>query len=132
MTNQVHSITDAPLRHSAEQHGRMVRYTVAMSIRVVCFILAAIVGAVWHSWWAAVFVLAAAVIPYIAVVDANAGGDRYQARRETDWLDAEPQLLTTGTEDDQDWTASPGGHQSSVIAGELMTDDDAPAQENHR
>lgn len=132
MTNQVHSITDAPLRHSAEQHGRMVRYTVAMSIRVVCFILAAVVGVVWHSWWAAVFVLAAAVLPYIAVVDANAGGDRYQARRETEGMEKQPRLLTTGGENEQDWVPSPDTHDSSVIAGELMTDDDAPSQESHR
>lgn len=132
MTNQVHSITDAPLRHSAEQHSRMVRYTVAMSIRVVCFILAAVVGVVWHSWWAAVFVLAAAVLPYIAVVNANAGGDRYLAQREGAGLEAQPQRLTTGRADDQDWASSPGRHDSSVIAGELINDDDAASRESHR
>lgn len=125
MTSQVHSITDAPLRHSAEQHTRIVRYTVAMSIRVVCFVLAAVVGVVWHSWWAAVFVLAAAVLPYVAVVNANAGGDRYQAHHEAEVLAARPQLLTSGEQ-----ASSPEDAGAPVIPGELAEDD--AEQENQR
>lgn len=136
MTSQVHSITDAPLRHSTEQHARMVRYTVAMSTRVVCFVLAAVVGVVWQSWWAAVFVAAAIVLPYVAVVDANAGGDRYQARREDEGLAPQPRRLSTGGEDlpaeprqwweeEHDGAPSPSSAEGAVISGEL-SDDDAP------
>ncbi|WP_010524496.1 DUF3099 domain-containing protein [Nesterenkonia sp. F] len=77
MTEPVHSLTDAPLRHSEEQHGRMVRYAISMGIRLVCF-LAAVVVQNWMSW---VFLAAAAVLPYIAVTVANAGTDRYQHHR---------------------------------------------------
>lgn len=133
MTSQVHSITDAPLRHSTEQHARMVRYTIAMSTRVVCFVLAAVVGVVWQSWWAAVFVAAAIVLPYVAVVDANAGGDRYQARREAEGLTTQPRRLSTGGdgppeeprqwwEEEHDAAHSPGSADGAVITGELDED----------
>lgn len=96
MSQPVHSITDAPVRHSVEQRSRMVRYTIAMSIRLVCFVAAAVVAVVWETWWALVPALAATVLPYIAVVNANAGGDRYAAQR----ADEAPQRqLSTGHED---------------------------------
>lgn len=131
MTDQVHSITDAPLKHSVEQHSRMIRYTIAMSIRIVCFVLAAVVGAVWQSWWALTLVAAAVVLPYVAVVDANAGGDRYQAARQPVSPEAQPQL-TTGHEDPvvdeqpQWWEAEDSAdaadqqNSSTVISGELV------------
>ncbi|GAB3178742.1 hypothetical protein GCM10027060_05190 [Nesterenkonia halophila] len=77
MTEPVHSLTDAPQKHSEEQHGRMVRYAISMGIRLVCF-LAAVLVQNWMSW---VFLAAAAVLPYIAVTVANAGTDRYQHHR---------------------------------------------------
>src|SRR5699024_7651649 len=96
MSQPVHSITDAPVRHSVEQRSRMVRYTIAMSIRLVCFVAAAVVAVVWETWWALVPALAATVLPYIAVVNANAGGDRYAAQR----ADEAPQRqLGTGHEE---------------------------------
>lgn len=99
MSQPVHSITDAPVKHSVEQRQRMVRYSIAMSIRLVCFIAAAVVAVVWETWWAMALVAAATVLPYTAVVSANAGGDRYMAGRQS----AErPQLqLSTGDEDSE-------------------------------
>lgn len=131
MTNPVHSITDAPLKHSVEQRSRIVRYTVAMAIRILCFILAAVVGVVWQSWWAIAFVVAAVVLPYVAVVDANAGGDRYMARREAAGLQRE-NILPVGSADaaeepqqwweDDDPSAQPPVGDATVIAGELDRD----------
>ncbi|TLP97975.1 DUF3099 domain-containing protein [Nesterenkonia salmonea] len=133
MTNPVHSITDAPLKHSVEQRARMIRYTVAMSIRIVCFILAAVVGMVWQSWWAIVFVVAAVVLPYLAVIDANAGGDRYMARREAEGLERH-NILSDGDDDlpdeplqwweEEDESPTPPSNGSpAVISGELDGDD---------
>lgn len=132
MSEHVHSITDAPLKHSVEQRGRMVRYTVAMSIRIVCFILAAVVGAVWETWWAMALVAAAVVLPYVAVVNANAGGDRYMADREA----AAPEVqagLTSGEQEPSDeplqwWEDDDAGPESQsdpqVISGERADLDD--------
>lgn len=140
MTNPVHSITDAPLKHSVEQRARMIRYTVAMSIRIVCFILAAVVGMVWQSWWAIVFVVAAVVLPYLAVIDANAGGDRYMARREAEGLERQ-NILSDGDDDlpdeplqwweEEDESPTPPSNGSpAVISGEL-DGDDADEEEPH-
>jgi hypothetical protein len=129
MTNPVHSITDAPLKHSVEQRARMIRYTVAMSIRIVCFILAAVVGVAWQSWWSIAFVVAAVVLPYIAVVDANAGGDRYMAQREAAGLEHQNILSAGGEEpdeplqwwedEDDDSAQLPPSGEPEVILGQL-------------
>lgn len=51
----------------------MRRYVLTMSIRVVCFALMVLVQPYgWYTW---VFGISAAVLPYIAVVFANAGSD---------------------------------------------------------
>ncbi len=51
----------------------MRRYLIAMGLRVVCFVLA-IVTSGWVRW---TLVVAAVVLPYIAVVLANAVGPRF-------------------------------------------------------
>jgi hypothetical protein len=48
----------------------MIKYTAAMSIRVVCIILAVMVQG-WLMW---VFFAGAVFLPYFAVVIANAAG----------------------------------------------------------
>ena len=49
-----------------------MRYLVSMGVRTACFLLAVVV----HGPLRWVFVLAAIVLPYIAVVFANAGRER--------------------------------------------------------
>jgi hypothetical protein len=61
------SITSLPLSPDEERRHRMIRYSVAMGIRVVCLIVAVIVP----GWWAAVPLIAAVFLPYFAVVVAN-------------------------------------------------------------
>jgi hypothetical protein len=47
----------------------MIKYTIAMSIRVVCLVLMLFV----HGWWLALCVAGAIILPYVAVVLANVG-----------------------------------------------------------
>ncbi len=64
-------ITDAPEPLSADISARQRRYLIAMLARTVFFILAGITGIMGILWLALIFVLAAIVLPYVAVVMAN-------------------------------------------------------------
>lgn len=65
-------ITDAPPPLAQDQAGRARRYLLQMSIRVLCFL-----GAVAVDHWSRWLLLAGAVVlPYVAVVLANAGRER--------------------------------------------------------
>lgn len=66
---EVYTITGAQRALSDEQTGRTRRYLVSMGIRTACVILAIFVPG-WPRW---VFVAGAVVLPYLAVVVANAG-----------------------------------------------------------
>lgn len=132
MSQPVHSITEAPVKHSVEQRQRMVRYTIAMSIRLVCFIAAAVVAIVWETWWALALAGAATVLPYTAVVNANAGGDRYMAARQVP--EGPQHQLATGHEEPEPrqwWEAEPeadSGSRPAVIEGEVVHE---PSSEEH-
>ncbi|MDF2562319.1 MAG: hypothetical protein K0R99_3765 [Microbacterium sp.] len=59
----------------------MRRYALTMTIRIVCFGLMVLVQPYgWYTW---VFGIAAAVLPYIAVVFANAGSDSTETAAES-------------------------------------------------
>ncbi|CAN5196358.1 hypothetical protein BH11ACT2_BH11ACT2_00200 [soil metagenome] len=64
---QTQSITSLAANPDHERHVRMVKYTTAMSIRMVCFILFFFV----HGWWLLLVGLAAVILPYLGVVAAN-------------------------------------------------------------
>ncbi len=68
----VQSVTSAPQSAADEQAQRMRRYLATMAFRVVCTLLA-IVASGWLRW---TLVGAAVVLPYFAVVMANAVGLR--------------------------------------------------------
>lgn len=69
----VPALTSLPQSPQAESDHRVRRYALTMTIRIVCFALMMFVQPYgWYTW---VFALAAAVLPYIAVVFANAGSD---------------------------------------------------------
>jgi hypothetical protein len=75
----VQSVTSAPESLAEEQAARIKRYLLTMGVRTVCFILAAVTGtrgAPWRVWGA--FALLAVVLPYIAVVMANAVSPRQE------------------------------------------------------
>ncbi|SKC82523.1 DUF3099 domain-containing protein [Krasilnikoviella flava] len=70
---EVPSITSAPEPLEEDQARRTHRYLLQMGIRVICFLGAIAVGDTWVRW---VLVVAAVVLPYSAVLFANAGRDR--------------------------------------------------------
>lgn len=72
---EVHRITAARRAHSDDQGRRMSRYLISMLIRTVCVVLVFVV----HGPARWVFVVGAVFLPYVAVVFANAGGDRRPA-----------------------------------------------------
>jgi len=70
---QVYAVTGLPASLQEEQRGRMHRYLLSMGIRTACFVLAVVALGVFH--WTVVgwiSVVGAVILPYIAVVVANA------------------------------------------------------------
>lgn len=63
-------ITSAPRSHSDEVGARQKRYLISMGIRTACFVLAIVFRGHWFMW---AFIIASFILPYIAVVMANAG-----------------------------------------------------------
>lgn len=70
------SITGAPESLAADQARRARRYLVQMGIRVVCFLLAVLLWQRVPLWVSLVLIVGAVVLPYIAVLFANAGRER--------------------------------------------------------
>lgn len=68
-SNDSISITGAQVSLTQDQKARTRRYLVSMAIRTVCFI-GAIIASGWLRW---ALVFGAVVLPYVAVVMANAG-----------------------------------------------------------
>lgn len=89
----VHRITEAQQSHAAEQHSRVLKYTISMSVRLACFIAAFFV----HGWLQWVFLAGAIVLPYIAVVIANGGADLTKRQPPAEFFEGDdPHLLTSG------------------------------------
>ena len=65
------TLTNLPLSPDEERKRRMIKYSVAMGIRVVCIFVAVLVP----GWWAAVPLMGAIFLPYFAVVIANVSSD---------------------------------------------------------
>lgn len=66
---EVYTITAAQRGLSREQVGRTRKYLISMGIRTAC-VIAAIFVPGWPKW---IFIVGAVVLPYLAVVVANAG-----------------------------------------------------------
>jgi hypothetical protein len=69
---EVHTITGARASLNDDLGPRMRRYLISMSIRTACFVLAVVCSG-WLRW---TFAALAIVLPYVAVVAANAGPRR--------------------------------------------------------
>lgn len=77
----VPAVTSLPQSPQVEADHRVRRYAITMTIRIVCFGLMVLVQPYgWYTW---VFAIAAAVLPYIAVVFANAGSDSTEVTAES-------------------------------------------------
>ncbi|HEU4667290.1 MAG TPA: DUF3099 domain-containing protein [Arthrobacter sp.] len=110
----VHSITDAATAHSEDMRQRMIKYALAMGIRMVCLILIFVVD----GWFKIVAVAGAVFLPWIAVVIAN-GSDKAEAHSDL-LLDSAPLAELEAPP-----AASAGEeHGSEVLQGELIDDDD--------
>ena len=72
------SVTTLPASPAEDRRKRMIQYTIAMSVRMVCVLLFFFV----QGWWLLVVALGAVVLPYIAVVLANNGSRRPTTRVE--------------------------------------------------
>jgi hypothetical protein len=75
---EVHSITDAAAAHSEDMRDRMIKYAVAMGIRMVCIILIFVVD----GWFKIIAIAGAVFLPWIAVVIAN-GNDKAEDHSES-------------------------------------------------
>lgn len=62
------SITSLPRSPQDDRRSRMLKYSITMGIRLVCIVLCLFV----QGWWLLVCAIGAVVLPYIAVVLANA------------------------------------------------------------
>ncbi len=82
------AVTSLPTAPQDEAAHRVRRYALTMTIRIVCFALMALVQPYgWYTW---VFGIAAAVLPYVAVVFANAGSDSSETKVESPVQQIEP------------------------------------------
>lgn len=70
------SITSAPEPLGADQARRARRYLIQMGVRVACFLLAVLTWSHVPLWVSLVLLVGAVVLPYIAVLFANAGRER--------------------------------------------------------
>ena len=65
-------ITTAAESRDAEIAGRQLRYVLSMTVRTVCFLGAIAASLAGITWLWPILILAALVLPYVAVVMANA------------------------------------------------------------
>lgn len=69
------SLTSIAQSPEDERRARMLKYTLAMTIRVICIVLAMVVQG-WMMW---LFFAGAILLPYFAVVIANSAGGNTQS-----------------------------------------------------
>lgn len=89
---EVPRITTAPEPLADDVARRTRRYLAQMGIRLVCFLLAVITWGHLPPWLSGLLLVGAVVLPYVAVILANAGRER---RDEPVQL-MEPRALGTG------------------------------------
>jgi hypothetical protein len=92
-------ITTAAASRQADISARQRRYVVSMGIRTLCFLAAIAVGPGWLRW---VLFAAAVVLPYVAVVMANAASNRRDDFALMGAGPSRPELDRGGDPDDQD------------------------------
>lgn len=122
----VHSITDAAAAHSDDMRERMIKYALAMGIRLVCLLLIFVVD----GWFKIIAVAGAVFLPWIAVVIAN-GSDKAEVHSEA-LLDYVPAFELEASPPAE---GEPAEAPATVLEGELIDDDsthqDASRPEPH-
>jgi hypothetical protein len=100
---------------------RMIKYAVAMGIRMVCLILIFVVD----GWLKILPVIGAVFLPWFAVIIAN-GSDRAEVHAES-LLDSAPLAQLDAP---PPWPAGQGGGEDpsmTLLQGELVDEEDFPA-----
>ncbi|PZF59198.1 hypothetical protein DEI92_09375 [Curtobacterium sp. MCBD17_034] len=92
---KTNSITSLPASPADDRRGRLRRYVFTMSVRVVCFVVAVCL----HDVWSILPLVLAGVIPWVAVVVANAGN-----RRADDLVRPGGELVRVLPDDDRERT----------------------------
>jgi hypothetical protein len=113
---EVHSITDAAAAHSDEMRERMIKYAVAMGIRMVCLVLIFVVD----GWFKLIPVLGAVFLPWVAVVIAN-GSDKAEVHSDS-LLDYVPLAEIDAPAPGQPSPAA-GDDTAMTLEGELINDE---------
>ncbi len=114
----VHNITDAPTAHSDDMHRRMVKYALAMSIRLVCLFLIFVLP----GWFKVIAVVGAVGLPWFAVIIANGGSDTVNEHA-LSLLDQAP-LGELEAPDPQSAAGTiPGDGESPTLQGEVIPPD---------
>jgi ABC-type transport system involved in cytochrome bd biosynthesis fused ATPase/permease subunit len=67
MKKQLQSATSLPLAPTDERRIRMIKYSIAMGIRMACIVAMLFVS----GWWLVVCATGAIVLPYFAMIVAN-------------------------------------------------------------
>ncbi len=94
MTNEEPiSITSAQPSLSEDQSGRARRYFISMMVRTACFILTVILPSPYR--WVALS--GALLLPYVAVIVANAG--RETIKKSTVFFDEDQKAISDGKTD---------------------------------
>ena len=120
--SEVHSITDAAAAHSEEMRQRMIKYAVAMGIRMVCLILIFVVD----GWLKILPIIGAVFLPWFAVIIAN-GSDTAEVHSDS-LLEHAPlaQLDSPAAAPAGRGDAVPDDPSMTLLQGELIADDDPP------
>ena len=89
MKSQAQVVTDLHQSPDDERRSRMIRYSVAMTIRMICIVLAMVLQG-WMMW---ICFAGAILLPYFAVVVANSKGFSSDAGKPTR-VEAKPLQIT--------------------------------------
>ncbi|MCY0906491.1 DUF3099 domain-containing protein [Arthrobacter sp. H14-L1] len=121
----VHNITDAPIAQSDDMHRRMVKYALAMSIRLVCLFLIFVLP----GWFKIIAVVGAVALPWFAVIIANGGSDTLNEHAGS-LLDQAPLGQLEGPDPQSAAGTARGDEESLTLQGEVIPsdpEDDPPA-----
>ena len=115
---EVISITDAAAAHSEDMRERMIKYALAMGIRMVCLILIFVVD----GWLKLVAVAGAVFLPWVAVVIAN-GSDKAEIHSDA-LLDYTPYAELGAASESGNAESADSADEPTVLQGELIADDE--------
>ena len=97
---------------------RMIKYALAMGIRMVCLILIFVVD----GWFKLIAVAGAVFLPWIAVVIAN-GSDKAETHSDA-LLDYTPYAELGAAEEPATAESADAADEPTVLQGELIADDE--------